>query len=508
MKSEFVRNLLIGIIILIISGLVAKYKLFDDRAELKYLLSDKIESDFTGGNNQAIQQLTIKNSGDIKIEDIVIKINSEIIDFNVKKFRYNDSISHKKYSDKLEIQYPELPPEGEILIVLKSKNQGIYNNQLEIYHSKGLALEAFNRGASYGNLILILIALLNLPLFIYGLRNSLIDSYDHKIYYNPYKDILLERKPWYYPENKWKQLREKAIDYIFEKDFSININSSLCYSILDSEKSDSLNDFEWNAVKNKAEDKLKSIISNRLYLDFYFIRPEELINLKKPINISNSKWAEIEQEISKRYCVDILFSTLNSFYEPSIIKVLNSKKPDNISQSDWEEVNSRIKVIYFAIVVENLISSYSIEDYYNNLEIKALDEASNKRIKAIFEKIQNTMNQEAYNRDYYYGLSKVFYWDKVPDKPDKLKEEDWSNIKKIYEEIVENRQKAEKDYKTASEIKSETLPLKDKIIQQLKLIDDLFKDPNLIDKIEDYNVPFEKGNWDNLKYVAKILKTK
>lgn len=509
MKSGLINGIIGGVFLLLIGGLFTKYKFFDDKVELKYLLSEKIESDFTERNNEAIQQLSIKNSGDIIINSIVIKINAEIIDFHIKKFRHTDSVFSSPLKDKIEIIYPELPPEGEIYIIIKSSNLGIGNNQLEIYHSKGKAKEAFSSDKSYGGLfVLLFFSLIYLILSLIGLRNSLIDSYSFKVYYNSYKDILLRKRPIYIPENKWNKLREDSIEYLFVRDYSINVKDSLCYDILNSKKPDLIDDIEWNRIKIKAEEKLIKLVSERLYQYFSFAHADEMMALKKPSNMDSTNWIKIKKEISTRYCTTKLNDILNLFYESSVIEILNSSKPEIVEEKDWDELLKRLKVLYFSMVVEKLITNYSMEDYYKNLNVKILDESVVKRIKSIFEKIQKTLEQEEYNREYYYKLNGVFYWDNIPEKPEKMKTDDWDNIVKIYKEIVEYKQKADEDYKNAIEIKNETLPLKDKVSKQIDLIDRLLKEPETIDKIEDYNIPFEVGNWENLKKVVELLKNK
>jgi hypothetical protein len=42
--------------------------------------------------------------------------------------------------------------------------------------------------------------------------------------------------------------------------------------------------------------------------------------------------------------------------------------------------------------------------------------------------------------------------------------------------------------------------------KQLDTIHNILKDPSEIDRIEDYNIPFSKGNWDNLNQIANYLK--
>lgn len=76
-----------------------------------------------------------------------------------------------------------------------------------------------------------------------------------------------------------------------------------------------------------------------------------------------------------------------------------------------------------------------------------------------------------------------------------IDQKDWEELKKInseIKEILEDRKKAVED-----KIKFENL--KEKVEAQLDIIDKLLNDPSFIDKIEDYNNCFAKGNFDNIK---------
>ena len=204
MKTQIIVGIIVGIIIIIATGLFAKYKIFDDKIELKYVLSEKITSDFNDKSEIAIQQLTIKNSGEVPINSIIIKIHADVSDFQIKKFRHNDSISTSKTLHYLEITYPELPPNGELFIILKSTNSGINDNEIEIFHNKGMAKEAFaNNDSNSISYLLYIFIFIYLCLILFGLRSTLIDSFSYKIYYSPYEDILKHKKPWYFSLEKW-----------------------------------------------------------------------------------------------------------------------------------------------------------------------------------------------------------------------------------------------------------------------------------------------------------------
>ena len=72
MKSSIIS----GIILILITGLAAKF-IFNDKIELRYILSERIPTTFIDGNDsESIQQLEILNTGVTEIQKIIIKIHA------------------------------------------------------------------------------------------------------------------------------------------------------------------------------------------------------------------------------------------------------------------------------------------------------------------------------------------------------------------------------------------------------------------------------------------------
>lgn len=309
--KDYKIQIITGIIILVVGGFFARYKIFEDKIELKYILSEKITSDLSNKSEEAIQQLTIKNSGDVLINSIVVKINSEIFKYQIQKFRFTDSVSASLTPSKLEITYPELPPEGEIIIILKSLNSGISKDKVKIFHSKGIAKEAFSNNESYTSIFLISIFVIYLLFALYGIRYSLIDSYTSKIDYSPYEGILKHKTPWYISSTKWDEIRKKAIENLFKHESLGIIEKCSFYQILNSDKKDFLTDDEWNSVINKAEETFLKNLSKKLSQNYYYSDSSELTNLKKPKNIRLDTWKSIRDQSSKAICFHKLTRVLN-----------------------------------------------------------------------------------------------------------------------------------------------------------------------------------------------------
>ena len=77
------RNTLFsGFILLLIGGVISKF-VFNDKVELRYVVSDRIPTNFFVGNeSESIQQLELLNIGDIELNRVIIKIKANIKEYN------------------------------------------------------------------------------------------------------------------------------------------------------------------------------------------------------------------------------------------------------------------------------------------------------------------------------------------------------------------------------------------------------------------------------------------
>ena len=320
-------QIIVGIILIVLGGLFAKYKIFDDKIELKYSLSETIPSDFSNNFEESgIQQLTLKNSGDLMINTITIKVDFHIQDYKIKKFKSTDSINVTKDNNYFEIIYPELPPSGEIIILLKSTGKGLKTNNIEIIHDKGVAKEAFSNNDSLSSWFLLFFSIIYLLLILGGLRNSLSESLSSRSSYAPEK-ILKRKKPWYLKESKWIEIRKTAINNFVQKEPVFYLENSNLFKTLNSTKYDYLSNDEWHELKIKSEERLKNVIVEKVYKSYFEINFEELSNLKKPAYISFDTWKKIVEEISKGYCNHKLKEFLYYEDKNQALEFLKSEKP-------------------------------------------------------------------------------------------------------------------------------------------------------------------------------------
>jgi len=458
------NTIIAGIVLIVVGGLITKY-FFNDKTELRFVVSDRIPTNFFDGNDtESIQQLELLNTGDVELQRIIIKINANVLDYYIQKVTSSDSIITSKNNRLLEILYPKIPPEGNIKIIFKSSGNGVTGNDIDIKHSKGSAKPALSSNNSIGFISLGLV-LLYLILSIFGIRTILIDSVASKVYYKPYDEILKKSKPWYIPVNKWRKFREDSIKYIFDNDYSTNIVNSLCYQILDTDKQKYITDDEWIELKIASQNKLLLSISKDINQSYNWI-VDKYLSLRSPKNIDEDAWDKIKSLISQAYITSCIFNVSDYDNLGEISELLKSTKPEIVHENDWKK--------YIAFLQK-----------FKNLE----------KLKLQNEALSDELNN-------------VLFGNELKNKPEELSIDKWERLKRIETDIYKKSAQIEKDLNELEQIQTEILPLKEKLDKQLKIINEVLNDSNAIDRIEDYVNPFNKGNFENLKIIAQLKNKK
>jgi hypothetical protein len=456
------NSIITGIILIILSGIAAEF-FFNDKIELRYVVSDRIPTNFfKGEESESIQQLELLNTGDIELQRIIIKINANVLEYTIQKVTNSDSIIISKTLGDLEILYPQLPPESTIKIIIKSLGDGIDIDDIDIKHSKGRAKLALEANSSF-NYISSATMVFYLIIISIGIRTTLFDSVRSRVFYNPYDKILKKTKPWYLPLGKWESLREDSLKHVFDNNNSSNFQNNLYFQILNSEKSQNITNEEWGKLQENAQKKLTEAILENLIngLNWNF---EKFLSFKKPKNIDDENWNKIKLLISKYFTMSLIMKVRDYNSQDEISQLLKRQKPEIIDENEWKNY---IKFL------------------------KRFVEIENKKIK------NDLLEKELLNVIYRIGLK---------EKPEILESEIWEMLKKIDNQIIKYSEKVEKDLIELKRVKLETIPLKEKLDKQLKIIHEVLNDPLSIDRIEDYANPFSKGNFENLKLIAEITK--
>ncbi|MEJ7681730.1 MAG: hypothetical protein WKG06_28560 [Segetibacter sp.] len=207
---KYIKEIFVGVAILIaVAWLTAVF--FTDKPNVVYSISDAIPTSLINSDSsEIIQQLYIKNIGQLPAENIIIKITKPILHFDIRKSSDFDSVKTSVSKIYTQINYQRLPPQSSFTILIKLFEEPLLKESIEIKHDKGIATEAFAKESNTSFIQKLLIGLYAL-LTIFQIRRIILYDYETDAeYYNPEK-ILKKTKPFLMGLSRWKGLREKAI---------------------------------------------------------------------------------------------------------------------------------------------------------------------------------------------------------------------------------------------------------------------------------------------------------
>lgn len=586
------KKILLGIfgpIIAAVIGSIIPLYINQEKVEVKYSLSAPIA---IPTENRFVQQLTIKNMGNVSAENIIIKMKGNIQKYVIKKYSEDDDVKEYSLSDEIgkQLTYPSLPKDGGIVVILDIKDSGLTG--LEIKHNKGNANEVFSSQTKIGFVYIFFI--ISIIFYIAFSIKYFIDDYwiSSVLQYNK-KKILRKKQPFYLSESKWNEIKgvsiknelseignesffsieklknSKAIFYLSSKNIEeleltdeerktlvsktseiyINNFRNLCnglYSEIEYKKAffvlrpELIEESKWNEERKNLFFKYEDYLKNNCY-DFYDI-PKTYVyinNSLSEINISENERNKIKQDIKEWWIKEIKkwINGLSSDYGNKHIESLfQTEKPDYFTNADWESINDNAQNKYLEILSYELSHS-SKEDLEKllrnkNSKINYLSDEYRKKITKYAEQLyclsiledSSLLSYKELADKYDFTLfdsQRIIMVLKLIDKIqsiEKLMNLPIKNIEKLdspetvdkslWESIIAYRtQKNELDDKLF-EINNEKTNLKlkiEKISKQLDFINTFLNFPNAIDRIEDYENLFAKGNYENLRKLKEMF---
>lgn len=519
-----------------------------DKPDVRYTLSEKISL----STKEDIQQLIVKNAGNIKAEKIQLKINTPVNNIEIQKFSQGDKVEQYS-SDKTEIVYPELPPQGSFTVIIKTVG-GISSKDLSIMHQKGAATDALSqKNVSMKDLILDIAGYIYLVLMfcwaIYAIRSFLLSRFDYEAKWYV-EDFLRKKKPFYFSEEKWLILRREALERKIEIDnrfCSINeIKKGSLYKMLCEDKPIYLKEDEWLEITKKYPDMFNEVLSRNLeILNLY--QPNKLLEflqVERPKHYDAERWKILQEKLQAKYIEILKFGSY--FNLEKAINELKRPKPSEIGEIYWQEYQKFVVGVVFNEFSKILVRQENPLEFLSQytLDFLPLDER-NDIVKRAFElqkeKICHTSTAEQFVREskpdwmlekHYVILRKkaedilenesnkkisqyllnllnqIVQGKDIPDDCGGIDQEIWAKLQDYQQKFKEVNlmQKRLKEQENQMKSKNaEVSTLKDKIIKQLGIIDGLLDDPHSLTKIEVYDNPFSEGNYENLRQIAKIL---
>lgn len=550
--TNILIKIITGILVTIIAGVIV-YSLTAPKPNIRYSLSGPISVNVSNAIGN-VQQLDIKNFGDAEGKDINIKINGKNISYELIKYSSSDSEQIYKYDRQLEIMYPKLPPEAQISIILKTQ-EPISIKDISIYNSNGKAKEILSKSNNF-LLDYIIIILGYIIMTLYFGRLTAISSLESKVRYRP-NDILSSKMPFYISEEKWKSIRDEAIENKVIKDFTafydyprLAIENDNNYKFLSSEKPDYLNNNEWKILLKKSNALFNVFLDYRLSEENNYEKVFNFLLIQKPKYYNQIQWNDFIKRCNDKYISlkkDKLFRYSSS--SDNYVKEIKSEKPSEINQEIWDEYINRIISYCITILHFEIITQSNPIEYLENigLDYTTLDGRilMNKAYKIQLSKITPIKTAEQANKfinqpkpkwmqqlDYtsildeaksllrveqekstYLALINIckslIKFEELPtNRPDNIDEDTWNRLydidSKLKAETQELKNKAEKLEIREKQIEG-TEKLRDKVLKQLSVINEFLNDQTVLNRIEEYEDIFASGNLANLRKIADKL---
>ena len=503
---------ILAISVIIISGMIL-FHLQREKPDVRYDLWAGTILPGKDGSELFAQQIKVVNSGTKVAEDITLKVEADIIDFKISKNRTSDEITTSRSKKGIEIDYPSLSPEGEFSISLTVKKE-LNPQHVKVLHKGGNAEPITSSPKNVIGMVLSFclitwfLALSYLGFNHY--RENVAWRWQEARSYDTVMELLRSNRPWHMKKETYTEIRTELIDnaikYLRSDTHYGDIDKSLHYRALGQKQPDFISKEKWNNIKDEAEKGLVRFaeqiankqhnLDNKLYI----------LKMRMPTEMQEKKWDTICKLMEDSWLSCSLINALKYFHSDSLESSLIQPKPDKIPEDKWTDYLDILKKLYVSYLGEKLTdySSNSYSDMITFLDKRNLEPLGKKR-----EYLENW----AYKKEYIETKYKVVkfgsneFLEKA--KPDWLKIEDWKELQELATQLVSISKREEDSVKREDNSINRELKTTEKrkqVLRQLEVINDIFNDPTTIDRIEQGDILFATGNFENLKKMANYLK--
>lgn len=540
---------LVSLAVAVIGATVAWW-LNQDTYHVKYTLSERIPVDFAGGLDESVQQLEVKNLSRKGVERIQVRLPASVTAHQVVKSSEADGVETYRTAKALELVYSALPPGSSFRVVFKTAGAGIGKDDVQVAHSRGRAEEALGSGsifASVATWIVFGLGACYLVIIAFGFRSTSVDGWLSRAGFAPEK-VLQRNKPLYVPENKWSQIREKAIEQFGEaKHYGTpspsDIVNSPTYRLLNSPRPNWLSEEEWDQVRERRSKALMTWLSAPSYA--FYLDPDALIGLAgvaRPAGTPVDKWEAVQRTLQKQYVAMKLAD-----YRLDTAAELQKERPREIDAAVWQDYQTTLVDRRTSELAADLEQARSPVDFLTSERLRGLPDKTTSRLKARAYKLQLATLPSVYELHRARKLADE-------PKPQWMMSEDHESYRAIVATILEAEQNtlstaalqsalgdilrgvpanermleriepsmqrfvqdvdrefgvarrdnaAEKQALIQSSTEIDTL--KRTLSRQLQILHDVFREPASIERIEPYDNPFAPGNFKMLREFASAL---
>lgn len=552
---------LIGLIGLLVPVLVSVWLFYIDREkpDVIYSLSENIPFNFEEESSNNVQQVKIRNIGRASANNVKLKINGKVNEYRIIKDSEQDRIKEFQKPNTFELVYTDLPPDSEFLLVVKSGLKELSNGVLTVKSDNGLArnvLDNQKRPALYYLYIAVMAFYIVAALMTLkkSFRHFKIDSLLLTSAYDIKK--ISEKKPFYFNSKEWENLlvgfaKLKMTDDLTDSFFNNIERTASCY-ILKIERNQDISEDGWASIVAQAKKIFLKLVDNKLmssYDDNAIIEfLAKVIDLSK--DFDEPLQIELGGKVSKGFIEYKKFRTTRYLSPSSVNKEFIEEKPSFIKEPDWKEYKDYLTTLQYIYIL------LDIHKYPSNA-LEVIEQYGDE-----IQKENEKLREIAYKIDYYEFVSRcmepIYGSIKLLEKPSwmesldyqhlddivtkiitaeelekeaelkvaavrdaireerinfskspYLSEEEWDYLQKYIRnknEMDENKANLRRKQRDLAQIEQKNLKQKRLLEKQLYIINEIFKDPSIVERIEDYSVPFKEGNFKNLLKLAEYLK--
>jgi hypothetical protein len=497
----------------------------------------------------------VKNNGNIPAEKIQIKITGSIVEYDILKNSVSDKVEEHYSGGHFEAIYPSLPPDAQFSYIFKTSGMGLSKDLIEIKHNKGKGAEALSSDVVFtaskvGSFVFLASIIFYFGLFIIQGRSMAIDHLESSGSYTGFYEYLSKTKPFYVSKDKWNSIRRKYIEKKGKVEYfhSTDIEELESYKILNQDKPVYLSVDEWELLKEKTTKCLVDFLSYSIKTSSHFDNLSKYFTIKQPVHFPDNQWKEITQEINKNF---IVLKKLNErFYlgAEDIIKELNAGMTDGMLSEYWEKYKEYLLKRYYEIIYRDLLSEMYPIKFLEKLDLSILNKEKQDRLydlaykieltnfenisslhtanefldkekpdwmtiedfKKLEKKAQEYVDIDRSKKKYQsllIALTDIANLNPLKEKQsDNIDDEEWAKVTDLESKLSSIAIKIKEDKVNLETERQETEELKNKILKQLKVINDTLNDPKSIDRIEPYDNPFSEGNFENLQHLSNLLK--
>lgn len=503
-----------------------------------YVLSSPIPLSTEG--TASVQQLRIENIGNKAADNVRVHISKPLRQFDLMPIATTDEYS--KTDAERELRYKVVPPSAGFTLLLSAETGAVHESDLDILHDGGPAQSGLKRQSSaVGPALFTLLAYGSLAVwFVFSMLSMRADNLLWKSAANPDK-ILLAPPEWLVSSKHQDLLRKRAEESL---PLAIHSNSADALQrtpaakVLASPKFPQLHPETQTAAR-------RAFKAHALEAANWLENPARalaVLRMPFPAGMDDTSSEELRAKLASVYAETLGSSIKTGWgelptidfeavpldtrlsFRDEIAKAVTTAICGAYARFDGtgaEKLNrsygagllsdeQQALVARFRFVYQNLESLGDITTAGGAaaiLERESLLESfpawKRDKLRRLLERLAALDESEAscsVTRDL---LDRIKADRPLPDeRPDAISAEDWDLLKGLAESLAQVRadRRAAGDARRKFEADSELAT------KQLELIHRVLSDPDSIDRLEPYQIPFSPGNYENLRQVAELLK--